>query len=278
MRRTPFAVLFCILTLGGCVMTENIRPPQPMTAAPSSITVMSFNIRLGLGPEDPKAAISKMRWGRNLPAVLDAIRAEDADIVSLQEVAGSQQAREIAQTLGMNVTFIEHGGDGSASKWWGVAILSKHPIVSSRTAQISWGRGDTRQVVIATVNVGGRTLDAVAVHKDKDLKDGRSIHEILKAISPPDVPTLLIGDFNITPEDKRLAPLAARFIDTGAVLDTASAKEVRKRGTFAASKRRIDYVFADKAHFTVKAARLGAAPHRKASDHIAYIADLALVN
>ncbi len=276
--RPAFAALAVLLfALGGCVTTENIRPNAAASALPASLTVMSFNIRLGVGPEDPKVSLTKLPLGRNLPAVINAIQAEGPDIVSLQEVAGIKQMREIAAALSLNYAFVPYGDVGVRGTW-GVGILSKHPIVETRSAQISSGAGDTRRIVIATIRIGTRTLDAVAVHKDKDLKDGKSILEILKALSPANVPTLLIGDFNITPKDKRLAPLAERFADSCAAVDSASAREVTKVGTFPSSKRRIDYVFADKTHFAVKAARLGATAHREASDHIAFIADVAFKN
>lgn len=275
MRILQATLLAVVATLGGCVSTKPHPPATMAEAAPKAITVMSFNIRLGVGPEDPKVSLLKLKWGRNLPAVIAAVRAVHPDILSLQEVSGADQAREIAAATGMNVSFVAHGNGSERSQAWGVALLSRFPITDTRDVQISSGDGDTRHILIATLDVAGRRLDAVAVHKDKDLKDGKSILNILGAIGPADVPTLLIGDFNITPADKRLKPLHARFFDTCAHAHSVEAMEVTDVGTFPSSKRRIDYVFADKAHFQVLAARLAPPANRKASDHIAYIAELA---
>ena len=280
-RRSTALLAFIIMltaSLTGCGSYENIKPPQPAPASQQAapFIVMSFNIRLGLGQEDPEGKIHRMAWGRNLTAVIEAIRAESPDIVGLQEVAGITQLQMIAHALDMNYAFEWHQTSSSRLPWWGVGILSKFPITTTRGTEISTGPGNTRSILVTTIDTGAGEIAAVSVHKDKDLKDGVSVLKILDETATEKKPILLIGDFNITPNDQRLAPVTKKFIDTASVIKTDRAKEVLKRGTFYPAKKRIDYVFAEKQYFTVLDAYLGANEHRTASDHIAYITKLTL--
>ena len=95
------------------------------------------------------------------------------------------------------------------------------------------------------------------------------------------LPTLLIGDFNIVPKakmlndpsKKQLQPVLDQFLDTAEETQTKSAESVRLVGTWHGGGR-IDYVFAEKGQFSVLDAALVADKHREASDHIAYFAKL----
>ncbi len=263
----------------GCQTTENIRTPSPADTASTNgaLNVMSFNIRLGLGQDEPKGDIYRMRWGLNLNAVIAAIRAENPDIVGLQEVAGITQMQDIAKALNMNYAFEWHQTGSTRPRWWGVGILTKYPIVTSRGAQISWGRGNIRHISVATISTPSGNVTAVSIHKDKDLKDGLSFHQIMKEIEHETFPILLIGDLNVLPDDPRLAPFHIKFTDTARAAPTETAKYAEQRGTFFASrKRRIDYIFAEKGKFDVLDAYLSKKEHHKASDHIAYLSRVAL--
>ena len=276
-RRIQLALLiFCFFAVAGCQTTENLKvgsPPPRITAA-NPLTVMSFNIRLGLGQADPRGSIYHMNWGRELDGVIEAIRSVDPDIVGLQEVAGIDQMVKIAKALNMNYAFEWHDTGSNREPWWGVGILSKFKILSSKGVQISSGTGNKKHIVIATVDAGDRDLMFVSVHKDKDLYDGSSITNILANVENAKMPVVLIGDFNITPGDGRLDPITERFLDTAEAVNTENTKWVHGLGTFDRSGKRIDYVFAEKAHFKVIDAGLAPAEHRRASDHFGYFTKL----
>lgn len=272
------SLIFSFLVLGGCETTQNLRtgspPPHITTANP--LTVMSFNIRLGLGQADPRGSIYHMNWGRELDGVIEAIRSVDPDIVGLQEVAGIDQITKMAKALNMNYAFEWHDTGTNRDPWWGVGILSKFKILSSKGVQISSGAGNTKHIVIATVDAGDRSLMFISVHKDKDLYDGSSITNILANVKNTKIPVVLIGDFNIIPVDRRLDPITERFLDTAEAVNTENTKWVHELGTFKRSGRRIDYVFAEKEHFKVIDAGLVPEVHRRASDHFAYFTKLTL--
>lgn len=272
-----FPLILLILLISACQTIDKTRSDLP-ASKDQSLTIMSYNIRLGLGQEDPKGDIYRMPWGRNLDAVIAAIRAGNADIIGLQEVAGVPQARKIADALNMNFVFEWHQTSSSRLPWWGVAILSPHPIISSRGAQISTGRGNTRHIILANITSPNGQVTVVNIHKDKDLKDGLSFENILKEIEAEKDPVLLIGDLNVKPNDPRLASFLKEFTDTAKAAPTKTAREAEARGTFVRSKqRRIDYVFSETSKFHVLDAFLLAKEYQSASDHIAYVVKVKLI-
>lgn len=240
------------------------------------LTVMTYNIRIGAGTDDwPKEKVRALRHGPEKPRpIIAAIKAVDPDILALQEVRGEDQAKRLARALKMNLAFAWHGATGLAAPWWGVAILSKFEIVASRGVAISSGDRDNKSMVIATLDWGGRPLSAISVHKDKDLDDGESFRVLMREVGRIEQPIVLMGDFNVDPEDERLAPLKPRFVDTAMAVSGKDAESVRDQGTFFANERRIDYIFVNPRRFRVSDVGLIPYAHWEASDHLGYYARL----
>jgi endonuclease/exonuclease/phosphatase family metal-dependent hydrolase len=270
------ALAVAVLALAACTTsTGNLRDysREPRAAAVTEIKVLSYNIRLAAGTDDYAADVYRLPWGKNLSGVVAAIKSIDADVVALQEVAGSSQAKALASALNMNYAYTGHQTGSSRASWWGVAILSKFPILESRGTPISYGVGNSKSIVIATLDLAGKPCTLVSVHKDKDLFDGSSVRNILSAIEGARGPVLIAGDFNIQPGDRRLDLLSPRFVDTATAVSTPSARAAVTRGT---GFGRIDYVFSEAASFSVLDAGLMSEPHDRASDHIGYWTRLSL--
>jgi endonuclease/exonuclease/phosphatase family metal-dependent hydrolase len=278
-------LVLAVFALAGCGAPNHQRtgPLPPPITAETPLTVMSFNVRLGLGRADPNRDILRMQsqWGRNLDAVIDAIRSADPDIVGLQEVAGPGQLWNIAQALDMNHAYVGHKTGNSPALKRGVGILSKFPIVSSRGAALS----ENRNFVIATIDVGKKRISVASIHRSHLEFSEESIPFLMAELAKSQLPTLLVGDFNFPPNAKmlnapgrkRLQPVLDRFLDTAAEARTSSAKFVREAGTWHGGGR-VDYVFAEIGHFRVLDAGLVAAQHQQASDHVAYIAKVKFKN
>lgn len=264
------AALLCACSATTGNLRDNSK--QSPAASVAELKVLSYNIRLAAGSDVYATDVYHLPWGRNLSGVIAAIGSVDADVVALQEVAGSSQARKIASALNMNFTYVGHQTGSSRASWWGVAVLSKFPIRDSRGTPISYGAGDSKSIVIATLDLVGGPLTVVSIHKDKDLHDGSSVRNILAAIADVRGPVVLAGDFNIRPGDARLDPLSPRFVDSAIAVDTPGAQYARSNGT---GFGRIDYVFPDVAHFAVIDVGLMREPYDRASDHIGYWARLA---
>lgn len=263
------------LALSACAMTSNTRDysREPLPSVVSEIRVLTFNIRLAAGRYEWASDVYYLPAGKNIAGVIDAIRSAEADIVALQEVAGLGQAKELAAALNMNYAYEGHLTGSSRPSWWGVAILSKFPIVKAKGTQISSGIGNTKHIITATVNLAGKPCTFVSIHKDKDLYDGHSIRNVLAAIADIQGPVVLAGDFNMEPSDSRLELLAPRFVDSAKMVDTPGARYVSLRGT---GFGRIDYVFPEASSFKVIDVGLLDKRHEAASDHLGYWALLSL--
>lgn len=255
------------------VATLNQRIAASPTGLP--LTIMAYNIRLGIGGQKEPGKLYDMPWGKNLSAVVNEIRSVDPDIVGLQEVAGRDQALALGKALDMNFAYVSHETARRTGRWWGVAVLSKFPIRSARGVEISFGRGNQRTTLVASLDIFDRSVTVLSIHKDKDLHDGRSIAKLMDIVAPIIGPVVLIGDFNFTPQKSkgRLEMIETRFADTATAVRTKGALEALQWGTFVRSKRRIDYIFADPRHFVVLDAGVTRLPV-PASDHRAYFAKL----
>ncbi|MEK9684759.1 MAG: endonuclease/exonuclease/phosphatase family protein [Rhodospirillaceae bacterium] len=217
-------------------------------------TVMSYNIRLGIGLVPVQGALYDMPWGQNIGAIINEIRSVNPDIIGLQEVAGIDQARELGEALQMNYAYVGHETPRPGGSWWGVAILSKYPILESNGVELSFDPGNQKSMIVSTLTMADKRVTILNVHKDKDLYDGVSIKRIMERVSEIKGPSILVGDFNIAPDESngRLELVKIKFSDTAELLDTKKVEEVKKIGTSIRSNRRIDYVFINPNFFNVE--------------------------
>lgn len=266
-------ILLLAPLMWGCnATTSNIRknPPAFTYDGQQPLTVVSFNIRVGYGTDDRFASPYDLKDHRkSLSPIVEAIRSCNADIVGLQEVLANGQAERLARRLNMNVAFAGHPTSSPYGPWWGVAILSRYPIVKSEGFTISSGRGNSKTALLCAIDIGGRRQHFISVHKDKDLKDGGSFKKIMKKIKTVEGPAVLIGDLNMRPYDFRLKILNPRFVDSATKVDSPTAIEADRLGTFFGIGR-IDYVMVDPIYYDIVDAGLAKDPHREASDHLAY--------
>jgi endonuclease/exonuclease/phosphatase family metal-dependent hydrolase len=286
MPNTVFYFLLLILDLlltAACSPVHNIspRPPEAQTSRP--ITVMTFNIRIGAG----LTAYGRNPWNLkdeitpDVTPVIAAIHAVDPDIIGLQEVLGEQQAAKIAAALQMNYAYIPHGIERYGI-WWGVAILSRFPLDTAHAYEISYGRGNTRSMLITELSPFNKKIVCVCIHKDKDQTDGHALRTVMRKINSIREPVILMGDLNIKPEDDRHTILSSRLADTAKLAATPTAYFAIKKGTFPGRHRkkqgkRIDYILVDKDKFNILDAGLTARTYWNASDHLGYYATVELL-
>lgn len=237
---------------------------------------MTYNIQSGHG---------------NLEATAAAIRASRADVVALQEVdvhwaersEFADQATILGGRLGMNVLFapiyrLPAGAPGQPVREFGVALLSRFPVVAWRNDTLT--RLSTQVpnpvpapapgLLDATLDVHGIRVRALNTHLDyrADPRVRRmQVAEMLAYIGAPDVPMIVFGDLNATPNAPELAPLLARLHD-------AWSPAYGGGFTYPAdsASKRIDYVLVS-SQFVVHDATV---PDTQASDHRPLIVDLSL--
>ena len=227
------------------------------------ITMMSFNIRIGCGLNDP-FRLPKGSLG-HLPACAEVIKAANPDWVAIQEidrcsgrVGGVDQTAELAKLCGMKGYFVKKvpnsGGD------YGLAILSKEEPVSVSKILMP-GSSHTRCVEIVEFK------DYIVACTHFPLKEDFRVRaaEIVRLnLTDRSKPVFLAGDLNALPESPEIAELKKGFT----ILSDTS------KPTFRADNpsRCIDYILVDTAHadrVEVTGRQVVAAP--EATDHCALV-------
>ncbi|HCA84925.1 MAG TPA: metal-dependent hydrolase [Streptomyces sp.] len=247
------------------------------------LRVATYNIAAGAGSDrvfDP---------GRTA----EALRSLDADVIGLQEVDVHWGARsewrdlaaELAESLDMEVHFapiysFDPPAEGEPRREFGVAVLSRFPIVSAENHDITrLSTQDPNPVPAPAPGFGEVVLRAhgVRVHVYSTHLDYRGDPSVRQAqvadtrrIMAEDCDRknrcprqVLVGDFNAEPDAPELAPLWERLTD---------AAPAAGEGTYpaAAPVKRIDYVTVSDGIEVRDATVLGTL----ASDHRPVVADL----
>ncbi|MBL8920107.1 MAG: endonuclease/exonuclease/phosphatase family protein [Myxococcaceae bacterium] len=220
---------------------------------------------------------------RGLDGIRKTLEAADADVIALQEVDEKtrrsgrvDQAAALGKALSMQHTFAAHfpyqGGR------YGVALLSRYPIVSSLRRTVKGSRlaqldatvrtpsGDVRIIVVHyTVTFPLRDEQETAATDAARLAEATATATLAKATGGP---VLVLGDMNDDTGSPTYEQLAPTMQDACEVKGKGLAKTWNSAFAFT----RIDYVWAS-THFEVEGC--GTLPGT-ASDHLPVVADLCL--
>lgn len=231
------------------------------------IRVMSYNIHHANPPSKPGEI--------DLNAVVEVIKAQDPDLVALQEVdvhtqrsGNVDQAKAIAEKSDMYFYF------GKAIDYqngeYGVAILSKYPIEHPKVYPLpshADPEAEPRVLAVATIRLpNGKTLLFGSTHLDVRSAGNRKlqIKRIIELASGESHPFLLAGDLNATPESAVIKKLDKHFTRSCDPCGFTIPVEV--------PDRTIDYVaFFGKSSFRIIDHKV--IPERYASDHLPIVAD-----
>jgi len=153
------------------------------------------------------------------------LRALDADVIGLQEASRGRRRGDVAARLAAALGF-QHVFAPATHRWplvaWvlgleeGPAVLSRFPIVASRTWPIDQcGGGYRRMLVCAELATPGDPVDACSTHLDGSDCQADAVARILSARSST-APLILIGDLNATEGSKGIRDLIATLglVDT----------------------------------------------------------------
>lgn len=206
--RLTFFISFLV-----CLFSFNAQAKQADT-----LTIVSYNIHHG----NPPTAAGII----DLDAIAKVLAAQNADFIALQEVdvnvqrSGKvDQAAYLAKALGMHYFFakaIDYGGGD-----YGVAVLSKHPILASKVlkfAPIVGLKAEDRAAAIVTAKLAsGKQITFSAVHLDHkaDAKLRlQQLGELLSYSKTIKTPFIVAGDFNAGPNSETIQQLDKAFSRT----------------------------------------------------------------
>ena len=163
--------------------------------------------------DKPPARMRIATWNVNslkarLPRVEEFLGYADVDVLCLQETKLSDKTFPALTFSGLGYESV-HNGQG---QWNGVAILSRVGIANVTNgfddAHVDPYEGDAR---IIAADCGGVRFVSVYVPNgrevgtdfyDRKLVWLQTLHDWLAATAPPDDPLVVLGDFNVAPEDR----------------------------------------------------------------------------
>lgn len=180
-------------------------------------------------------------------ACANAIKSMNADVVGLNEIRGAgndpdytNQVERLASMLGMHCVFGMSAYIGNKGPY-GNALLSKYPVMKSEVIPIPTPNGkEPRSVLRAQLSNGLVILQThLGLTPDEHKTGVDIIHSLLVK---EEKPCMLMGDFNVTPDNSVLSPLYndERVVSTDGMLKGAL--------TFPSidPDRKIDYIFANR--------------------------------
>ncbi|GGR80098.1 MULTISPECIES: endonuclease/exonuclease/phosphatase family protein [Streptomyces] len=240
------------------------------------LRVATYNIHAGAG----------MDGVFDLDRQTAELRSLKADVIGLQEVDrhwGSRSewrdlAGELARRLRMYVSFapiysLDPAEPGGPRAEYGVAVLSRHRIVSAENHEITRLSTQDPNPVPApapgfgevVVRVRGLPVHVYVTHLDYRPDPAVRVAQVAdtrRIMAEDRGPKILLGDFNAEPAAPELAPLWRELADADPGAPTFPAQDPVKR---------IDFVTVSENRIGVRRAWV---PESLASDHRAVVADL----
>jgi endonuclease/exonuclease/phosphatase family metal-dependent hydrolase len=157
---------------------------------PWPVTVATYNIHSAIGTD-----------GRFAPERIgQVIKEMNADIVALQEVPlGGSDWPDVLRFLQVATAF--HGVEGpthcNPRRRFGNAVLSRYPIIASRSIDLSFGRCEPRGALDADIDCHGHPLRIIATHLGLRPGERRmQIKTLLEVFGTNQMPMILMGDIN----------------------------------------------------------------------------------
>jgi endonuclease/exonuclease/phosphatase family metal-dependent hydrolase len=249
---------------------------MPVTVT-RALTVMSYNIHLG---RDVEGVL-------DLERIATVIRAQNADLVALQEVGRHwsadsdfrDQAAELGRLLEMESVYGANldrppPAPGAPRRQYGTAILSAWPLLASENILLPRASTDNEQrgLLVLDVDLDDAPFRLHDAHLGLTAEDRvLQVQAILAKADEADEADrahALLGDFNARPTAPELAPLFERLRDAWALAGDGDGF------TFRASEptARIDYVLVSP-QLAVDEVRV---PSLTGSDHLPLVATLTL--
>jgi len=170
--------------------SDTLALAEPIDLDPWPLTVVTYNIHGAVGTD-----------GRFDPQrVADVLREIDADVIALQEVPLGDSRRENVLAVLQQATGF-HAVEGPAltlpHRRYGNAVLSRYPVVNTRTIDLSFGSREPRGALDADLDVHGHPLRIVATHLGLRPAERRDqIRRLLQTFDTDKMPVILMGDVN----------------------------------------------------------------------------------
>jgi len=229
-----------------------------------------------------KVLCYNLRFGElaSLEELADFIKKENPDVVALQEVdvnttrtrAPHQNGKNFISELAFRTGMLSLYGKTIpyAGGYYGIGILSKYPIVSSKRILLPMPEGakEQRAVLISEIELpDSRTITFACTHLDYTTSEVRQAQAtfINNILLQCDKPAILCGDFNAKPDSKEISMDMSQWLQASGTDFTIPAKT---------PKSKIDYIFCHPRNvWTVDETYT---PRVQLSDHLPIVSTLTL--
>lgn len=241
-----------------------------------SIRVMTYNIQ---HCRDYKRSTKEKKDIIDYDLISGAIKSQNADIVVLNEVRNTglhcgyrNQTKILARKAGY-----KYYKFGEAIKFgfllpYGNGILSRFPMktevikIPDPLVKNEKAYYETRCVIKAEIGIKAKKITILGSHFGlANSEKKNAVKTVTGLIDKCTTPCVLMGDFNMVPNDGKLKPVYDRLIDTAAYFEKPLLSFPSDK-----PKMKIDYIFVSK-DIKVKYADI---PETIASDHRMYICDI----
>lgn len=257
----------------------------PRALAPEPLTVMTFNIRYGTADDGPD------RWELRRGQLIDLLKAQDPDVIGLQEALHFQIDEILAALPGYRMVGVGRTDGGQGGEY--AAILYRASRLSVRRTSTFWF-SDTPEIVKS--NTWGAALERICTWALLDDQQGtpfyifnlhfdhvsqpareKSVGLLLDRIAArsPALPVVVTGDFNTGEANPATRAMLKLFRDSFRLVHP-NATEVGTANQFKLDMTtgdKIDYVFVEPATEVLSADIVrSAAAGRYPSDHFPVVA------
>ncbi len=183
----------------------------------------------------------------------DVIKKYMPDIIGLNEVSSGpafgEQPKEIAEITGHNYHSFAPILHLPKGREYGNGLMSKYPIISAEMIKIpdpevkdEEGYYESRCILKAEVDVLGGITVLVSHFGLVGSEKKNAVETVMKLLGENPKRTILMGDFNMTPDDEILRPLYETLNDTANGYDEKELLSWPSDG----AQRKIDYIFVSK--------------------------------
>jgi endonuclease/exonuclease/phosphatase family metal-dependent hydrolase len=176
-------------------MMEELVAAAPLSTPaldpnPWPLAIATYNIHGAVGCD-----------GKFAPERIAGVLAEmQADVIALQEVPlGGSKTMNVLAELAKATGYVAAEGPACVrpERRYGNAVLSRSPILSLRSIDLSFGSREPRGAVDADVDCHGHMLRVVATHLGLRPAERRDqIRRLLRAFNTEEMPVILLGDIN----------------------------------------------------------------------------------
>ena len=228
------------------------------------LRIMTFNIR---------GCKNYLTNKKDINSIVKIIRKYNPDIIGLNEVfsgiiSNNSQSKKIARKLG----YYSYFGKSTRVLFrkYGNSIISKYPILNNEVIIIpdpinkkGSSLYETRSILKSTIEIDNKKLNIYITHLGLNIDEQENGFKILNSIDSNN--SIIMGDFNIEPDDILLNELNDKFISSDNYLNDLRCSFPSKNPI-----NKLDYIFVSK-DIKINYSNI---MDDIASDHLPYVVDI----